>query len=270
MTISQYGRAVTASAIVFLIALFAISQARADTFWARDISVSNVLAQPTPNGADVAHVALVVSNTAFERDALIAAEVSPRIAAYAGLDALPTSVYRGATLRQSQPVFFAAGQTKALGLEGLHLVLYGIQGPFIHGMRIPVRLTFERAGAVDVVVEVSREPSGIASSAGIQRTIFWSVEDQPQPFGEAAPGAAFACQDGSRLVLSFRNEIDGFSAIVSVAGASHRLPILAPEAGPVQIVWSDGQHSLTWSPGVQLMWMSGSTHLMCGRSGHKH
>jgi copper(I)-binding protein len=270
MTISQYGRAVTASAILFLMALFAISQARADTFWARDISVSNILARPTPNGADIAHVALVVSNTASENDALIAVEVSPQIAAYAGFDALPTSVYRGATLQRSQPVFFAAGQTKTLGLDGLHLVLYGIQGPFIHGMGISARLTFEKAGTVDVVVEVSREPGGTASSAGIQRTIFWSVEDQAQPLREAAPGAAFACQDGSKLVLSFQNEIDGFSAVVSVGGASYRLPILAPEPGPVQIVWSDGQHSLTWSPGVQLMWMSGSTHLMCGRGGHKH
>jgi hypothetical protein len=215
-------------------------------------------------------VALVASNTGAESDALIAVEVSPRIAAYAGFDALPTSVYRGATLRRSQPVFFAAGQTRTLGLDGLHLVLYGIQGPFIHGMGIPVRLTFEKAGTVDVVVEVNREPGGIASSAGIQRTVFRSVEDQAQPFAEAATGYAFACQDGSKLVLSFQNEIDGLSAMVSVGGASHRLPILAPEPGPVQIVWSDGQHSLTWSPGVQLMWMSGSTHLMCGRGGHKH
>ena len=42
------------------------------------------------------------------------------------------------------------------------------------------------------------------------------------------------------------------------------------EPGLAQIVWSDGERSLTWLPGVRLMWMASETHLMCGRGGHKH
>jgi hypothetical protein len=38
----------------------------------------------------------------------------------------------------------------------------------------------------------------------------------------------------------------------------------------VVLTWSDGQHTLTWSPGVQIMWMDGATHRMCGRDEHKH
>ena len=59
-------------------------------------------------------------------------------------------------------------------------------------------------------------------------------------------------------------------ALIWLHGDQYKLPNQPPEPGPVQIVWSDGDHSLTWSPGVQLMWMNGVTHLMCGRGGHHH
>jgi hypothetical protein len=84
-------------------------------------------------------------------------------------------------------------------------------------------------------------------------------------------GYAFGCTDGSKLVLDFVETGNDVAAMVSVHGVTYRLPYIAPEPGPVQIVWSDGEHSLTWSPGVQLMWMARNTHLMCSRSGgHKH
>lgn len=86
---------------------------------------------------------------------------------------------------------------------------------------------------------------------------------------EPTTGAAFHCDDGSRLVLSFSDGSDGLSALIWVQGNSYKLAHRPPAPGPLRVVWSDGEHSLTWSPGVRLMWMSGSTHLMCGR-GHQH
>ncbi len=83
-------------------------------------------------------------------------------------------------------------------------------------------------------------------------------------------GATFQCQDGSKMVLSFAEATNGIDAVIWLHGASYRLPNQPPRQGPVQVVWSDGEHSLTWSPGVQLMWMATNTHLMCGRGGHKH
>jgi len=83
-------------------------------------------------------------------------------------------------------------------------------------------------------------------------------------------GASFQCQDGSKMVLNFAEAANGIDAVIWLQGASYRLPNQPPRQGPVQIVWSDGEHSLTWSPGVQLMWMASDTHLMCGRGGHKH
>ena len=90
------------------------------------------------------------------------------------------------------------------------------------------------------------------------------------PAAEPETGSAFQCQDGSKLVLTFAETGKGVDAMVWLRGVAYRLPYVEPEPGPVQVVWSDGQHSLTWSPGVQLMWMGANTHLMCGRGGHKH
>lgn len=87
---------------------------------------------------------------------------------------------------------------------------------------------------------------------------------------EPEAASAFQCEDGSKLLLSFDVNGNGLDALVSLRGAVYRLPYIEPEPGPVQVVWSDGDHSLTWSPGVQLMWMASDAHLRCGRGGHKH
>jgi hypothetical protein len=129
-------------------------------------------------------------------------------------------------------------------------------------MGIPVRLTFEKAGSVDVIVEVSNASMDIAS-AGVQSSMFANIEDQAVPAADGPQGAAFGCQDGSKLFLDFEDEIDGLSAVVSVAGSSYRLPVLAPE--PVI-----ADHVGAMEPGVKLMWMGEGAHLMCGRSGHQH
>lgn len=86
----------------------------------------------------------------------------------------------------------------------------------------------------------------------------------------AVDGAEFRCTDGSRMLLSFVGDGQGVFARVRVHGDNYMLANQPPKPGPVQIVWSDGEHSLTWSAGVQLMWMNGATHLMCGRGDHKH
>lgn len=85
-------------------------------------------------------------------------------------------------------------------------------------------------------------------------------------------GANFQCDDGTKMVLTFAETGEGIAALVWVHGANYRLAYQPPERepGPVQVAWSDGEHELTWSPGVRLMFMASDTHLMCGRSAHKH
>jgi copper(I)-binding protein len=274
MTITSYGRIVTTTAMLFLFALFFAARAQADTVWAGDISISNVSGLPTPKGADIAHISLVISNTGEEDDVLIGADVSPQIAAAAGFDPLSLRVYRGANLRRSQPLFLSSGQTRVLGFDDVHLVLYGIQGPFHRGLKVPVRLTFQNAGAVDMIVHVGGDISStVAFSGDREQPFLLRIRDQDAPrafLREPSAGSEFRCEDGSKLVLSFTDAGHTINALVWLRGETYRLPHLPPEPGPVQIVWSDGESSLTWSPGVRLMWMTGDTHLMCGRGGHQH
>lgn len=87
-------------------------------------------------------------------------------------------------------------------------------------------------------------------------------------------GSAFLCSDGTKMVLAFTDTDaeagSGITALVWLHGETFRLPYLPPEPGPVQVAWSDGEHALTWSPGVRLMWMGDREHLMCGRGEHEH
>jgi len=84
------------------------------------------------------------------------------------------------------------------------------------------------------------------------------------------PPTRFKCADGGELHARFANRDARLVAIVDNGDGPHALPI-QPWAGtgPVRLTWSDGQRTLTWSPGVQIMWMDGSIHRMCGR-GHQH
>jgi len=73
--------------------------------------------------------------------------------------------------------------------------------------------------------------------------------------------ARFATQRG-RLV-AIVDALDGYGP--------HTLAWRPYEGGPVILTWSDGERTLTWSPGVQIMWMAADTHRMCGRAGgHSH
>ena len=275
MSSSIYSRLLPSVALLFLVALLLPMRAHAQTYWAGDVSISNIVGPPTETGASIAHVALVISNTGPESDTLIAVEVPFKIAEAAGFDALSTRVYRGANLRRSQLVFLPAGETRALGFDDVHLVIYGIRGTLKRGHAIPVRLTFQKAGQIDILVEIGHRAAETVSAPatrGEPKLMKARFQTQPMHFAQAEPerGSAFRCEDGSKLVLSFSETADSLSAVIWLKGDTHTLPYQPPEPGPVQIVWSDGESSLTWSPGVKLMWMSGSTHLMCGRGGHSH
>ncbi len=83
----------------------------------------------------------------------------------------------------------------------------------------------------------------------------------------------FRCQDGGDLLARFATERGRLVAIVDALDGygPHTLSWRPYEGGPVKLTWSDGERTLTWSPGVQIMWMAADAHRMCGRAGgHNH
>jgi hypothetical protein len=101
---------------------------------------------------------------------------------------------------------------------------------------------------------------------------------QPQPQPESAHEEAvaistrFRCQDGGDILARFATERGRLVAIVDALDGygPHTLAWRPYDGGPVKLTWSDGERTLTWSPGVQIMWMAADAHRMCGRAEHRH
>lgn len=94
------------------------------------------------------------------------------------------------------------------------------------------------------------------------------TETQVREEPAEAPATHFKCQEGADLVARFDARGPRLLMIVDAGDGPHALPIRPWEGGPVRLTWSDGQRTLIWSPGVQIMWMDGAEHRMCGGGMH--
>ena len=84
-----------------------------------------------------------------------------------------------------------------------------------------------------------------------------------------APPTRFKCQTGADLSARFDARGPKLLMIVDAGDGPHALPIAPWDGGAVRLTWTDGQRTLVWSPGVQIMWMDGAEHRMCG-GGMRH
>jgi hypothetical protein len=112
------------------------------------------------------------------------------------------------------------------------------------------------AGAHSPSASLNAEPSPAASG--------WVDETA----AAEVPPTHFKCQAGSDLTARFDARGPKLLMIVDAGDGPHALPITPWDGGPVRLTWSDGQRTLVWSPGVQIMWMDGAEHRMCGGGMH--
>lgn len=89
---------------------------------------------------------------------------------------------------------------------------------------------------------------------------------------EKAVSSRFRCQDGHDLAAQFVTQQGRLVAIVDAfdGDGPQTLPWTPYVDGPVMLTWTDGRRTLTWSPGVQIMWMGADVHRMCSRAGGHH
>jgi periplasmic copper chaperone A len=152
------------NAIFALIALFAAGcgassqspQAQSQSAQHGHITLTNTWAAPTPGGVDVSAGYLTITNNSSEPDQLIAAS-SPR-AQRMEIHSMDMSggVMR---MRALETLPIAAGESAELAPGGNHLMFFGVATPFAEGENIPVRLTFTRAGDIDIELPVRRGSS---------------------------------------------------------------------------------------------------------------
>jgi copper(I)-binding protein len=152
----------TASRTIMVAALaivFAIGVLHAQT--SNSISIEKPFSRATPGGAQVGAGYMTITNKGAAADRLVAA-ASPA----AGQVKIHEMSMDGGVMKMREvagglPI--DAGKSVALAPGGYHLMLMGLKAPLKAGDKLPVTLTFEKAGNVEVTLDVQAlggQPSG--------------------------------------------------------------------------------------------------------------
>ncbi|WIJ24908.1 copper chaperone PCu(A)C [Devosia sp. RR2S18] len=116
------------------------------------IDISLPFARATLPNAPVGGGFLTIENTGAEADRLISAS-SPAAAEVQ----LHEMAMDGEVMRMRQledGIEIPAGGTVTLEPGGLHIMFMGLREPFVEGEEVPVTLTFEQAGSVEIKLPV--------------------------------------------------------------------------------------------------------------------
>jgi copper(I)-binding protein len=117
----------------------------------KDLRIDHPYARATPPGATVAGAYLKVRNAGKDADRLLRA-ASP----VAGVVEIHEMAMEGGVMRMRMVpgIDVKPGDTVTLQPGGYHVMLMNLKAPLAAGQKFPMTLTFEKAGAVDVTVEV--------------------------------------------------------------------------------------------------------------------
>jgi copper(I)-binding protein len=135
----------------------AAALAAAHGFTLKDLYIGHPYARATPPGARAGGAFFTVENHGAQGDRLIG--VASPVAAAAELHtmAMDGTVMR---MRAVRAIDIPAGAKVALQPGGFHVMLLELKQPLAVGERIPLTLTFERAGTIEVTVNVESMVSG--------------------------------------------------------------------------------------------------------------
>jgi len=138
-------------AFAVLAAMLVSGAALAHDYQVKSLRVSNPFARATPPGAKVAGAFMTIRNVGPDADRLISAS-SPA----AGLVEIHEMAMDGGMMkmRALKGIDLKPGATVELQPGGYHVMLEDLKQPLKQGEQIPVKLTFEKAGVVEVMVHV--------------------------------------------------------------------------------------------------------------------
>ncbi|WP_428644446.1 copper chaperone PCu(A)C [Roseibium sp.] len=143
-------KSVAAAAALAFVSLSAL----ADDYKAGDLTLNHPWTRATPPNAKAGGGFVEIVNNGTETERLIA--VSSNAAARTEIHEM--AVTDGVmTMRPlAGGIDIPAGETVSLQPGGLHIMFMGLNEPFKEGTRIPVVLTFEKAGEVSVELAVDK------------------------------------------------------------------------------------------------------------------
>jgi copper(I)-binding protein len=150
MTIMEAVR-LTAFAL-FALAAMCAGQASAQQVKAGDLVIDHAWSRATPAGAQVGAGYLTIENRGVTPDKLIGASTPAAAKAVVHEMAMDNGV---TTMRPVQGgLSIPPGQSITLAPSGLHIMLMELKAPFKEGDKVPLTLQFEKAGTVDVMLDV--------------------------------------------------------------------------------------------------------------------
>src|SRR6201994_2274658 len=145
-----------------LSAIVLATPVRADDVKAGDLVITQAWSRATPNGAKIAGGYLTIENKGTAPDRLIGSsgDIAGKVEVHEM--AMNNGVMTMRPLDKGLDI--EPGKTVKLAPGGYHLMMFDLKGPVKQGDKVPVTLQFEKAGKVNLSLEV--ESIGAQAPAG--------------------------------------------------------------------------------------------------------
>lgn len=140
-----------AAAAMFILAASAVQAADVTL---GDLTLSKTWTRATPPKARAGGGFVEIKNAGSEADRLVAASspVSEKTELHEMVVKDGVMVMR----EKEGGIEVPAGETVALKPGGLHIMFMGLKEPLVEGTQVPVKLTFEKAGDVEIMLDVEK------------------------------------------------------------------------------------------------------------------
>jgi copper(I)-binding protein len=135
-----------------------IAATRAHEYRAGALQIDHPWARPTAPAQKVGAGYLTIRNQGGEADRLVAARTP--VVPMVELHTHEIDAQGVARMKQIEAIDVPPGATVELAPGGLHLMLMGLTEPLREGARFPLTLRFERAGEVEVEMQVEGSAAG--------------------------------------------------------------------------------------------------------------
>ncbi len=129
-----------------------IASAAAEEIKAGDLAIDNPWSRATPTGAKVGAGYMTITNKGSAADRLIGASTTAAGRVVIHEMAMKNNITTMRPLTGGLPI--EPGKTVTLAPGGYHMMLMDLKAPLKQGQKVPVTLEFEKAGKVNVTLDV--------------------------------------------------------------------------------------------------------------------
>lgn len=133
-------------------ALLSSTAAGAHEYKLAELEIGHPWARATPPGAEAAGAFMTIKNEGAEPDRLVGAAF-----AGAAMTQIHEMVMDNGVMRMSElagGLAIPPGATVELAPGGYHVMLMGLKEPLVEGSKVPLTITFEKAGSIEVELAV--------------------------------------------------------------------------------------------------------------------